>query len=65
MAGYCPIELWQSENSPVRAVRRFVEKPSRADAADIQASGGLWNTMIIAVKARTLWRLGLMRFLKS
>ncbi len=50
--------LWESADCVARAVRLFVEKPSRADAALIKASGGLWNTMIIAVKARALWKLG-------
>jgi mannose-1-phosphate guanylyltransferase len=55
-------ELWQSGSSLARSVRLFVEKPSRADAIKIKTSGGLWNTMIIAAKVRTLWQLGLQRF---
>lgn len=52
------INLYQLGDYPVRAVQLFVEKPSRADAIAIKTSGGLWNTMIVAVKARTLWQLG-------
>lgn len=44
----------------MRAVHQFLEKPSLADAAAIKAAGGLWNTMIVAAKARTLWQLGWM-----
>jgi mannose-1-phosphate guanylyltransferase len=55
-------KLWESGDCLVRSVRLFMEKPSRADAAVIKESGGLWNTMIIAVKARSLWQLGLERF---
>jgi mannose-1-phosphate guanylyltransferase len=55
-------KLWELDDCLVRAVRLFMEKPSRADAAVIKESGGLWNTMIIAVKARALWQLGLERF---
>lgn len=43
---------------PVRAVRAFVEKPSADIAEAAWDEGGLWNTMIMAVKAETLWRLG-------
>jgi mannose-1-phosphate guanylyltransferase len=51
-------ELWQSGSCLIRAVQLFLEKPSHKDAAAIRASGGLWNTMIIAAQASTLWRLG-------
>jgi mannose-1-phosphate guanylyltransferase len=51
-------ELWQSGTCLIRAVQLFLEKPSHQEAAAIQASGGLWNTMIIAAQASTLWRLG-------
>jgi mannose-1-phosphate guanylyltransferase len=51
-------DLWRSGNYSVRAVHQFLEKPSRADAVTIRESGGLWNTLIVAVKARTLWQLG-------
>lgn len=42
----------------VRGVQLFLEKPSRADATAMKASGGLWNTMIVAARVRTLWQLG-------
>jgi mannose-1-phosphate guanylyltransferase len=51
-------ELWQSGTCLIRAVQLFLEKPSHQEAAAIQAAGGLWNTMIIAAQAITLWRLG-------
>jgi mannose-1-phosphate guanylyltransferase len=51
-------EIWQSGSCQVRTVQLFLEKPSRSDAAQVKAAGGLWNTMIITVKASTLWKLG-------
>jgi mannose-1-phosphate guanylyltransferase len=44
--------------SGVRAVRSFLEKPSAEDAAMARAEGALWNTMVMAAKVKTLWRLG-------
>ena len=38
-----------------RRVLRFHEKPDAAEARDYLARGLLWNTMVMAVKARTLW----------
>jgi mannose-1-phosphate guanylyltransferase len=39
-------------------VERFVEKPDRNRAVRFLARGGLWNTMVMAVRVRTLWQLG-------
>ena len=52
------LKLWQSGDYVARGVQLFLEKPSRADAMAIKASGGLWNTMIVAAKVRALWQLG-------
>lgn len=41
----------------VRAVQAFKEKPDLAQAYTAQVSGALWNTMIVASKVETLWRL--------
>lgn len=38
-------------------VQRFVEKPAEALAMLLLGTGGLWNTMVIAGGARTLWEL--------
>jgi mannose-1-phosphate guanylyltransferase len=38
-------------------VERFVEKPPPADAARLLDRGGLWNSFILAARARTLLRL--------
>jgi mannose-1-phosphate guanylyltransferase len=55
----CPgQEIWTLEGSSIRKVRQFLEKPSHAHAAAARACGGLWNTLIIVVKAQTLWQLG-------
>jgi mannose-1-phosphate guanylyltransferase len=40
-----------------RSVSRFVEKPSRASAAEIIDQGGLWNTFIIAATGQSLLKL--------
>jgi mannose-1-phosphate guanylyltransferase len=40
----------------VSAVARFTEKPAPGEAADLLRAGGLWNTLVVAVKVRTLWR---------
>ena len=53
-------EIRKSKECPVFKVRKFLEKPSRKCAAAAMACGGLWNTMIMVVKAGTLWRLGRM-----
>ena len=43
---------------PLRPVAGFEEKPDRDRAEQFLARGGLWNTMIVAARADTLWRLG-------
>lgn len=42
----------------VRRVVGFHEKPSALMAQHLFATGGLWNTMVMASKVRTLWQLG-------
>lgn len=42
----------------VRAVETFVEKPDEATARVAMATGGLWNTMVVAAKGKELWKLG-------
>jgi mannose-1-phosphate guanylyltransferase len=51
-------EIWRNGKYRAIAVNQFLEKPSPVGAASITAAGGLWNTMIVAAKARTLWELG-------
>ncbi len=46
----------------IRNVRSFVEKPSTDQARNALECGGVWNTMIFAAKADTLWSLGLRCF---
>jgi mannose-1-phosphate guanylyltransferase len=43
----------------VRPVESFVEKPSQDDASGLLARGALWNTLIIAGRARAIWQLGM------
>src|SRR6266850_5786736 len=40
-----------------RAVLKFVEKPSRAQAYELMARGALWNTFVFAAQATTLWAM--------
>jgi mannose-1-phosphate guanylyltransferase len=42
----------------VRTVESFREKPNQHDAEALLAAGGLWNTMVMAARVRTLWKLG-------
>jgi mannose-1-phosphate guanylyltransferase len=49
------------ERAPARAtmhVARFQEKPDGEEARLLLRQGCLWNTMVIAAKANTLWALG-------
>jgi mannose-1-phosphate guanylyltransferase len=43
---------------PVEIARSFLEKPGRAQAISARDTGALWNTMVMAVEAETLWQLG-------
>lgn len=46
------------EDEDVRAVAQFREKPDLRKAVQFYERGFLWNTMIMAAKARTLWAMG-------
>jgi mannose-1-phosphate guanylyltransferase len=50
--------LAQARGHVVRAVRRFVEKPSPEDARACLAAGACWNTFVFVAKARTLVEAG-------
>lgn len=39
-------------------IRSFREKPNASDAEKYMQHGYMWNTMIMTVKARTLWQIG-------
>ncbi len=43
---------------PVRGVRRFIEKPTPAEADEALRDGALWSTLVCAVRAELLWMLG-------
>ncbi len=45
-------------DAEARVVSRFHEKPDEATARAFYAQGFLWNTLNMAVKAKTLWSLG-------
>ena len=42
----------------IRGVTRFIEKPANGTAKEAMSRGGLWNTLVIVAKARSLWNLG-------
>jgi mannose-1-phosphate guanylyltransferase len=42
----------------VRRVHAFLEKPNASQGLAALAKGALWNTLIMAAKVETLWRLG-------
>lgn len=46
-----------SQSDRAWQVHRFVEKPPEPLAMLLLGTGGLWNTMVIAGKARALWEL--------
>lgn len=48
---------WTGQTS-VRAVEAFVEKPDEPWARQATVDGSLWNTMVVAAKAKHLWTLG-------
>ncbi|HVA67303.1 MAG TPA: sugar phosphate nucleotidyltransferase [Elusimicrobiota bacterium] len=52
-----PVRAWTTGGGAMR-VARFVEKPGAPEAADLFGRNCLWNTMIMAAKARTLWEMG-------
>lgn len=41
-----------------KRIEAFIEKPCSATAEACLLSGAYWNTMVMAVKARTLWQMG-------
>ncbi len=44
----------QNHRAPVREVVGFLEKPEPRDARELIQKGALWNTMVMAFKARTV-----------
>jgi len=55
----CPTQqIWKTKDYTIFKVKQFLEKPSRERAEAAMACGSLWNTMIMAAKAHTLWQLG-------
>ena len=48
----------QVDGHIVRTVESFREKPNRPAAETLLAAGGLWNTMVMATRVKTLWKLG-------
>jgi mannose-1-phosphate guanylyltransferase len=54
----CAPSLGDNSRDGVRRISAFREKPSSDEAFEFLEKGYLWNTMIMAVKAETLWQLG-------
>ena len=51
-----------SDQSRVRSVDAFVNRPSVAQADAALARGAVWNTSVMAASAETLWQMGLRCF---
>jgi mannose-1-phosphate guanylyltransferase len=49
---------WLRLRPNASGVDEFLEKPDRETALRLYAEGCLWNTMVVAAKASTLWDLG-------
>ena len=47
-----------SGSRPVRAVRRFLEKPAAAQADEALSKGAVWNTLVFSAKVEALWTVG-------
>jgi mannose-1-phosphate guanylyltransferase len=47
-----------TEKAPIRTVEAFLEKPDEGTARRAKATGGLWNTMVLAAGGRDLRELG-------
>lgn len=57
MGWILPGEMVRRKPSLLLRVRRFVEKPPREAAESLYASGGLWNTFILAAGAGAMHRM--------
>ena len=53
-----PEQAGENSGESVRRVRRFLEKPEPARADEAMRNGALWNTLVLAAKAKVLWELG-------
>ena len=52
------LSLGWIHGSQVLEVGAFLEKPDSNRARDTLNKGGLWNTLVLAAKMKTLWQLG-------
>jgi len=52
------IQTGSGEAERIKQVTAFWEKPAPARAAEFLRHGCLWNTMVMAAKGQSLWRLG-------
>jgi len=52
------VSLEKQEAGDIRAVDRFVEKPSSEEARALLARGGLWNTFVMVARASALIEAG-------
>lgn len=51
-----PGGAWKDKQT--REVKRFYEKPSSTEAAELYRRGSYWSTMIVSARLETLWRIG-------
>lgn len=54
--------LSSTEDTPIREVHSFLEKPNRTQAVDALRHGALWNTFVFAARAELLWQVGMRCF---
>ena len=52
------VPIGWSTGACVQQVRSFIEKPEALTGLAAMAGGALWNTLVCATKAETLWNLG-------
>jgi mannose-1-phosphate guanylyltransferase len=51
-------QLDRSSNYQIQAVRKFLEKPTAAEADAALTAGALWNTLVVVAKVELLWEMG-------
>jgi len=54
----CEPSVFEKSKNAARWVSAFREKPAADEATKFLEKGYLWNTMIMAVRSGTLWKLG-------
>ncbi len=53
-----PYISFGAQDTTLRSVRQFREKPKTSQARTLWRNGGLWNTMVLTASGSLLWSLG-------